>query len=374
MNSINQLVTSIKININELLSMMIEITSLSPSQRGICPEELYFGETFSDHMFIQHFTLEHSWHNAVICPYQSLPLEPFAAFLHSNQKILEGLKAYRNVNGDINLFRPEDNVKRFNRSAKRMLMPEIDESLHLEAIKSLVYLDQDWVPDKQGAFLLIRQIMIAASTKLYHGSSRDYSHYIITRPAGSYFKGELIPISVFVADEYRRAVKDGNGEFKTGGSHMPSILNSEEVIQLGYSQVLLLDPVEGRYIENVGEINIYFVYEGKHVVTPVQNGNILPCIIHDSILKLAPALGYEISEQCLDIDDVLAGIDSGKITEAFGSGTAADILPVGKFEFKGKEYVINNNKTGDVARELYNELTGIQYGTREDKFGWVVPL
>lgn len=354
--------------------MTIEITSLSPSQRGICPEELYFGETFSDHTFIQHFTPEQSWHNAAICPYRSLPLDPSATLLHSSQKIFEGIKAYRNVNGDINLFRPEDNVKRFNRSAKRMLMPEIDENLHLEGIKSLVYLDQDWVPDQQGTFLYLQSTMIETSTKLDHGYCRDYSHYIITIPAGSNFKGELIPISVYVADEYRRAEKGGIGEFKTGSSPVTSLFNSEEVIQLGYSQVVWLDAAEGRFIENVGAMNIYFIYEGKHIVTPVKTDNTLPCIIHDSILKLATALGYEISEQHLDIDDVLAGIDSGKITEVFGCGTAENILSVGKFGFNGKEYVINHNKTGDVAKELYDELTGIQYGTREDKFGWIVSL
>ncbi|XPF94083.1 branched-chain amino acid aminotransferase [Colwellia sp. RE-S-Sl-9] len=354
--------------------MTITINSKHLNERGTCPAEYSFGEIFSDHMFIQQYSPEKHWHNQEIYPYQPLSLDPSAAVLHYSQEIFEGLKAYRNVNDSINLFRPQENIKRFNRSAKRMVMPEVDEALHLEALKSLVYLDQDWVPHQKGSSLYIRPTMIATSAKLGLGASMNYSHYIIAGPAGNYFKGGLVPISVFVADEYRRAVKGGVGEAKTGGNYAASLFASEEVIKLGYSQVLWLDAVEGKYIEEVGAMNICFVYENAHIVTPELSGSILPGITRDSILKLAPALGYEVSEQRLDIDVILADIASGKITEVFGCGTAAVISPVGKLGFKGKEYIINNNETGDVATKLYDNLTGIQYGTCEDKFGWVESL
>lgn len=351
--------------------MSIKIESLAPEKRQSCPEEFSFGVTFSDHMFTQEFEKDKGWHDALISPYHSLLLEPAAAVFHYSQEIFEGLKAYRKSDGSINLFRPEENVKRFNRSAKRMVMPEVDEKLHLEAIMSLVNLDQDWVPDQEGSSLYIRPTMIATSPKLGLGASANYTHFIIAGPAGSYFKEGLSPIPVYVADEYRRAVKGGVGEAKTGGNYAASLYASEDVIKKGYSQVLWLDAVEGRFVEEVGAMNICFVYEGKHIVTPALSGSILPGITRDSILKLAPTLGYEISEQRLDIETILADIDSGKITEVFGCGTAAVISPVGELGFKGKKHIINNNKTGTVSKHLYDELTGIQYGTREDKFGWI---
>jgi branched-chain amino acid aminotransferase len=354
--------------------MTIEIKPLPVDERKTCPKEFSFGVTFSDHMFTQNFDEHKGWHDAMVSPYHAISLDPSAAVFHYSQEIFEGLKAYRNGNGGINLFRPEENVKRFNRSAKRMVMPEVDESLHLAAIKSLVKLDQEWVPDQEGASLYIRPTMIATSPKLGLGASSQYSHFIIAGPAGSYFKGGLTPISVFVADEYRRAVKGGVGEAKTGGNYAASLFASEEVSKLGYSQVLWLDAVEGRYIEEVGAMNICFVYEGKKIVTPMLSGSILPGITRDSILQLAPSIGYEVSEQKLDIEEILADIDNGKITEVFGCGTAAVISPVGKLGFKGNEHIINDNQTGPVSKHLYDELTGIQYGTREDKFGWIVSV
>lgn len=351
--------------------MMIEINSLPIEQCNACPEEYSFGVTFSDHMFLQNFDQDKGWNDANIGPYRPLSLEPSAAVFHYSQEIFEGLKAYRDVNGGINLFRPEENIKRFNRSAKRMVMPVVDENLHLDAIKSLVKIDKNWVPDQKGASLYIRPTMIATSPKLGLGASSTYSHFIITGPAGSYFSGGLTPIAVFVSDEYRRAVKGGVGEAKTGGNYAASLLASEEVSKLGYSQVLWLDAVNGQYIEEVGAMNICFVYEGKKIVTPALSGSILPGITRDSILKLAPTLGYEVSEQKLDINEILADIDSGKITEVFGCGTAAVISPVGELGFKGNKHIINDNQTGPVSKHLYDELTGIQYGTHEDKFGWI---
>ncbi len=351
--------------------MSIKITPLVPEQRQSCPKEYSFGATFSDHMFTQYFDQGEGWHDALISPYHSLSLAPSAAVFHYSQEIFEGLKAYRNSDGNINLFRPEENIKRFNRSAERMVMPKVDEEQHLEAIISLVSLDQDWIPEQQGSSLYLRPTMIATSPKLGLGASSSYCHFIIASPAGSYFKGGLEPISVFVADKYRRAVVGGVGEAKTGGNYAASLYASEEVAKSGFSQVLWLDAIEGKYIEEVGAMNICFVYEGKRIVTPALSGSILPGITRDSILKLAPEMGYQVEEARLDIKQVLADIESGKITEVFGCGTAAVISPVGQLSFEGQDYVVNNNNTGVVAKHIYDELTGIQYGNREDRFNWI---
>ncbi|MCJ8321010.1 MAG: branched-chain amino acid aminotransferase [Colwellia sp.] len=351
--------------------MSIEMQPLEADKRQVCPEEFSFGATFSDHMFTQEYDQDKGWHNALISPYHALTLDPSAAVFHYSQEIFEGLKAYRTQEGKINLFRPEENCKRFNRSAKRIVMPQVDVNVHLEAIEKLVALDHNWVPDQDGASLYIRPTMIATTPKLGLGASASYCHFIITGPAGTYFAGGLQPISVYVADEYRRAVKGGVGEAKTGGNYAASLYASEEVAKKGYSQVLWLDAIEGRYIEEVGAMNICFVYQGKRIVTPALSGSILPGITRDSILQLAPALGYEVSEERLDVEQILADIECGKITEVFGCGTAAVISPVGTFCFKEKDYIINNNETGEVSKHLYDELTGIQYGTKEDRFGWI---
>ncbi|WP_440874543.1 branched-chain amino acid aminotransferase [Thalassotalea sp. PLHSN55] len=351
--------------------MSIELKALEPSKRGSCPEEYSFGGTFSDHMFTQNYDPENGWHNAEISPYHALSLDPSAAVLHYSQEIFEGLKAYRTPEGKINLFRPEENFKRFNRSAKRMVMPEVDVDFHLEALTELIKLDHAWVPNQEGSSLYIRPTMIATSSKLGLGASAAYCHYIIVGPAGAYFQEGFNPVSVYIADTYRRAVVGGVGEAKTGGNYAASLFVSEEVAKLGYSQVLWLDAIEGKYIEEVGAMNICFVYDNKKIVTPALSGSILPGITRDSILKLAPALGYEVSEERLDITQILADIKSGKITEAFGCGTAAVISPVGNLCLKGEDHIINNNVSGKVAKHLYDELTGIQYGTKEDRFGWV---
>ncbi len=351
--------------------MSIEMQPLEADKRHTCPEEFSFGATFSDHMFTQEYDQGKGWHNALISPYHALSLDPSAAVFHYSQEIFEGLKAYKTKDGKINLFRAEENCKRFNRSANRIVMPEVDVEFHLEAINKLVALDHEWVPDQDGSSLYIRPTMIATTPKLGLGASASYTHFIIAGPAGAYFAGGLQPISVYVADEYRRAVKGGVGEAKTGGNYAASLYASEQVAKKGYSQVLWLDAIEGRYIEEVGAMNICFVYEGKRIVTPELSGSILPGITRDSILQLAPAIGYEISEERLDVEQILADIESGKITEVFGCGTAAVISPVGTFCYKEKDYVINNNETGKVSKHLYDELTGIQYGTKEDRFGWI---
>ena len=354
--------------------MSITINPVAISKLATSPKELSFGAVFSDHMFTQVYDEGAGWHDAQISAYHDIILDPAASVLHYGQEIFEGLKAYRRADGGINLFRPEDNIKRFNRSAERMVMPVVDESLHLEALKNLINLDQAWVPDQEDSSLYIRPIMIATTAKLGLGASASYLHYIITGPAGPYYKGGFEPVSVYISNEYRRAVIGGVGDAKTGGNYAASLYVSEQVAKMGYTQVLWLDAIEGRYVEEVGAMNICFVYEGQRIVTPALTGSILPGITRDSLLKLAPKLGYEAGEEKLDVYQVLADIESGKITEVFGCGTAAVISPVGMLFFKGKQYQINNNQSGPVSKHLYDELTGIQYGIREDQFGWVTSL
>ena len=342
--------------------------------RGALPRELGFGNAFSDHMFSQWYDADRGWHDALIGPFQHLTLHPAAAVLHYAQEIFEGLKAYRRPDGGVNLFRPQENIRRFNASATRMGMPTADPDLHLEAIRQLVHTDRAWVPEQPGASYYIRPAMIATTPKLGLGAASSYLHFVIGGPVGPYFKEGFNPVSVYISDVYRRAVKGGVGEAKTGGNYAASLYLSEEVAGRGFTQVLWLDAIEGRYIEEVGAMNICFVRRDGSLVTPALTGSILSGITRDSLLRLAPTLGHPISEERLEIDQVLADIDSGVITEVFGCGTAAVISPVGRLNFKGRDYILNDNQAGPVAQRLYRELTAIQYGQVEDTFGWTIPV
>ena len=354
--------------------MKIKVEPKPEAQRGSCPDNIRFGTVFSDHMFTQTYDKGQGWHDAKITPYRDLSLDPAAAVLHYGQEIFEGLKAYRRSDGGINLFRPEANAWRLNESALRMVMPPVDEGFQVDALKQLVKLDERWVPNVDGASLYIRPVMIATSAKLGLGAADSYLHYIITGPAGPYFEEGFDPVSVYISDTCRRAVVGGVGDAKTGGNYSASLQVSEEAEEKGYTQVLWLDAIEGRFVEEVGAMNICFVHEGKTIVTPELSGSILAGITRDSLLQLAPTLGYEVVEGRIDIHETLADIESGKITEVFGCGTAAVISPVGMLALKGREYVINDNRPGPVAQHLFDELVGIQYGLRDDPFGWVTTV
>ena len=354
--------------------MSITIRALPDNERGSFPENIRFGTVFSDHMFTQVYDEGRGWHDAGIGPYRKFSLDPAAAVLHYGQEVFEGLKAYRRADSGINLFRPDQNMRRFNDSAARMVMPKVDEAFHLEALHTLVSLDHRWVPDQEGSSLYIRPAMIATSPKLGLGAAASYLHFIITGPAGPYFEQGFNPVSVYIADRHRRAVAGGVGEVKTGGNYAASLLVSEEAARKGFTQVLWLDAVEGRFVEEVGAMNICFVYGGSKIVTPSLSGSILPGITRDSLLQLAPVLGYEVGEERLDIHQLLADIEAGEVTEVFGCGTAAVISPVGQLALRDRVHEINNNRPGPVAKHLFDELTGIQYGLRDDPFGWVTPL
>ena len=260
---------------NQVKAMTINIELLSAADRGACPQELNFGSAFSDHMFTQQYDESVGWHDAAIKPFHNFTLHPAASVLHYGQEIFEGLKAYRRPDGGINLFRPDQNVARFNASANRMVMPRVDEQSHLEAIKQLVFADHTWVPDQSGSSLYIRPAMFATTPKLGLGAASAYKHFIIACPVGPYFKEGFNPVSVYISDVIRRAVKGGVGEAKTGGNYAASLFMGEQAAKEGYNQVLWLDAIKGRYVEEVGAMNICFVRKDGTIVTPALTGSIL---------------------------------------------------------------------------------------------------
>jgi len=336
--------------------------------------ELAFGKIMANRMFSQWYTPETEWHEAKIGPYEKICLDPSTAVFHYGQEIFEGAKAYRRPDGNINLFRTWENMARFNDSARRLAMPTVDEEDHLAAIVQLISLEHQWVPDKPGASLYIRPTMIATDAALGVHRSTCYMHYVILSPVDFYFKEGFSPIPVYITHKYHRAVRGGTGNVKAGGNYAASLWVADRARQIGYSQVLWLDAIEARYIEEVGAMNICFVYEGKRVVTPPLTGSILPGVTRDSVLTLAKDLGYEVAEERIDVDEMLRDVESGRITEAFGCGTAAVIAPVGRFRYKDQDFLVNNNELGPVSSLLYKELTDIQFGRIPDRFDWTYTI
>lgn len=350
--------------------MKITVEPLAPGDHKPFPTDLAFGRCFTNRMFSQRYSPDQGWHDARIGPYAPLSLDPSTAVLHYGQEIFEGLKAYRRPDGNINLFRPWENTARFNRSAQRMAMAQVDPEEHLEAIVRLVSLERDWVPTQDGASLYIRPTMIATDVGLGVHASHHYLHYVFLSPVGPYFTTGFNPVAVYISREQVRAVRGGTGEAKTGGNYAASLFVAERAQALGFQQVLWLDALERRYVEEVGAMNIAFVYDGEHIVTPALAGSILPGITRDSVLRLAPNLGYRASEERIEIAQVLQDIRAGRITEAFGIGTAAVIAPVGRLGNEDETVTINDNQLGPVAKRLYQALTDIQYGRAADPYGW----
>lgn len=333
------------------------------------PLKLTFGRNFTDYMF----SMDHSgsgWQNPCIKPYQPLVLQPSANVFHYSQEVFEGQKAYRSKKDEILLFRPQENARRLNRSLQRLCMPEIPEAMFLEAECELLKLEERWVPGQKGASLYIRPTVIGTEAALGVKASSEYLFYIILSPVGPYFKEGFDPVSLWVSETYSRAGSGGTGEAKTGGNYSGSLLATREATQKGYSQVLWLDAGEHRFVEEVGAMNIFFVLDGK-LVTPSLDGTILHGVTRKSVLELAPELGLPVEERRIAIEEVIAGIQAGKLTEIFGAGTAAVISPVGKIAFRGQDHVVGGNQTGPWAKKIFATLTAIQYGEIEDKHGWV---
>ncbi len=332
--------------------------------------KLAFGKYFTDRMMMVEWKAGQEWCAARIEPYAPFVLDPAALVFHYAQEIFEGLKAYKWEDGRIALFRPEMNARRFNRSAARMCMPTVPEDIFLDGIAQLVSLERDWIPTAPGTSLYIRPTLIAVEPVLGVKPSDHYYFYVILSPVGAYYAAGFNPVNIMVEDHFVRAVVGGTGEAKTGGNYASSLMAALEAKKKGYDQVLWLDGSERRYIEEVGAMNMFFVY-GKTIVTAPLNGSILSGITRDSVLTLAPTLGYQVEERQIDVNDLMADIQNGKITEAFGSGTAAVITPVGKLCYKDQELQLSGGKVGEATQLMYDTLTGIQTGKLEDTFGWV---
>jgi branched-chain amino acid aminotransferase len=334
---------------------------------------LSFGIHFTDHMFNMDYHPEQGWHTPRIEPYAPIVMDPATMVLHYGQGIFEGLKAYRTANDAIQLFRPRENLKRMNYSARKLCIPEFDEDLVLNALKKLLTLEKDWVPAAPGTSLYIRPTIVATDPYLGVRASHTYRFFIILSPVGAYYPEGFNPVKILVTREHVRAVRGGVGDTKTMGNYAASLLAGEKAHQAGYTQVLWLDGIEKKYVEEVGSMNIFFVIDNE-LITPALNGSILPGITRDSVLKLAERWGLRTSERKISIDEVLTAHQKGRLNEIFGSGTAAVISPVGELKFEDQIAAINQGKVGPIAQRLFTSIMDIQYGKVEDSLGWVEPV
>lgn len=352
--------------------MNITVTkTTSPKQK---PQgDLTFGDIFSDHMFVMDYDPQNGWHDARIVPYGPITLEPSAMVFHYAQEIFEGLKAYMSKDGHVRLFRPYKNFERMNVSADRLAIPPVDVDFCVEALKQLVELDKDWIPKQEGASLYIRPFIIATDECLGVRPSNKYSLYIICSPSGLYYPEGLNPVKIYVEDKYVRTVRGATGFTKTGGNYASSIKAQVIAHDRGYSQVLWLDGVEQKYVEEVGSMNIFFKIDGE-VVTPMLNGSILSGITRMSTIELLKHWGIPVSERRISIEEVYEAYKSGKLEECFGTGTAAIISPVGELKWEDKIMPVNNNQIGEVTQRIFDTITGIQTGTAKDEFGWVLTV
>ena len=335
--------------------------------------KLGFGHIFTDHMFIMNYDTGEGWHDARIVPYQNLSLSPASMCLHYGQEIFEGLKAYRTAEGKIQLFRPDENFKRMNVSNERMVIPKINEKDALEALTKLLEIEKDWVPHTEGAALYIRPFIIAVDPYVGVRPADHYLFMIILSPSGAYYSTGLNPVKIYVETKYVRAVRGGTGFAKTAANYAISLAGQDEAHKQDYEQVLWLDGVERKYIEEVGSMNIFFVIYGE-VITPELTGSVLPGITRKSAIEVCRSKGYKVTERRITIQEVADAYDAGKLDEVFGTGTAAVISPVGHLKWDDKIMEINDNKIGKVSQMLYDTMTGIQWGKIPDTFGWTYEI
>ncbi|MBO1004907.1 branched-chain amino acid aminotransferase [Pseudogracilibacillus auburnensis] len=334
---------------------------------------LDFGTIFTDHMFLMDYKEGEGWYDPRIVPYQSLTLDPAAIIFHYGQTVFEGLKAYITEGGEVQLFRPEKNFERLNHSNDRLCIPHIDEQFALEALKQLVEIEKDWIPTEEGTSLYIRPFIIATEPYLGVAPSKQYKLMIILSPVGAYYKEGINPVKIAVENQYVRAVLGGTGEAKTAGNYAASLMAQEVVSKDGFAQVLWLDGVEKKYIEEVGSMNVFFKINGE-IITPALNGSILQGVTRDSVIQLLKHWGLPVVERRIAMAEIAEAYESGTLEEAFGTGTAAVISPIGQLTWEEKDLIINDGKTGEISKKLYDTLTGIQYGKVEDPFGWAVKV
>ncbi|MBO7297802.1 MAG: branched-chain amino acid aminotransferase [Clostridia bacterium] len=353
--------------------MEIKITKTTSPSTMPSEDKLGFGRVFTDHMFIMDYEEGKGWHNARIEPFGRISLHPASTVLHYGAEIFEGLKAYRRADGGVQLFRPMENIKRMNNSAERMSLPLVDEQDALEILTAFVQLEERFVPKSFGTSLYLRPFIFGNDEHLgVHAVSRA-TFMLIASPSGSYYAEGINPVKIMIESEDVRTVRGGTGYAKCGGNYAASTRAGERAAKKGYSQVLWLDGVERKYIEEVGAMNVMFKIDGE-IVTPKLTGSILPGITRKSCIEVLKKLGYTVSERLLSVDELVEAMKAGKLEEAWGCGTAAVVSPIGKLAYGEDEYEINGGKIGEVTQKLYDILTGIQWGKLPDEFGWVYKI
>ncbi|MCK8099285.1 branched-chain amino acid aminotransferase [Bacillus sp. 2CMS4F] len=355
------------------MNKLIEREKITSKKEKPDPSSLGFGKYFTDYMFVMDYEEEKGWHRPRLTPYAPIMLDPSSSVFHYGQAVFEGLKAYRTEDGRVLLFRPEQNMKRLNRSCQRMSMPPLDEELVLEALTQLVELEKEWVPREKGTSLYIRPFVIATEPSLGVKASKNYTFMIVLSPVGSYYGDQLQPINIYVEDEFVRAVNGGVGNAKTSGNYAASLQAQQKANELGYDQVLWLDAIEKKYAEEVGSMNIFFVINGE-VVTPALSGSILSGITRASAIELIRSWGIPVREERISIDDIYAASARGELTEVFGTGTAAVVTPVGELNIHGRTVIVNDRQIGEISKKLYQTITDIQLGKVKDPFRWTVEV
>ena len=349
----------------------VELTK-NPKQKPD-PDSLRFGTVFTDHMFVMDYDPENGWHDGKIVPYGPLALDPATVVFHYGQEMFEGLKAYKTKEGKVQLFRPDMNAKRTNNTNKRMCIPQIDEQMYIDAIKELVAVDKDWIPQKPDTALYIRPFIIGTDKFLGVAASNTYKFIIILSPVGPYYESGLAPTRIYVENEFVRSAPGGTGYAKIGGNYAAAMIAEQKAHDMGYDQVLWLDAKEGKYVEEIGTSNAFFKIDGELYTAPLE-GTILPGITRDSMITVMKDWGYKVNEVRFTIEDVFKAAEEGRLEEVFATGTAAVISPVGELYWNDRHIVINNNEIGELSKKLYDELYGIQTGEKADTRGWIVPV
>lgn len=349
----------------------VELTK-NPKQKPD-PDSLRFGTVFTDHMFVMDYDPENGWHDGKIVPYGPLALDPATVVFHYGQEMFEGLKAYKTKEGKVQLFRPDMNAKRTNNTNKRMCIPQIDEQMYIDAIKELVAVDKDWIPQKPDTALYIRPFIIGMDKFLGVAASNTYKFIIILSPVGPYYESGLAPTRIYVENEFVRSAPGGTGYAKIGGNYAAAMIAEQKAHDMGYDQVLWLDAKEGKYVEEIGTSNAFFKIDGELYTAPLE-GTILPGITRDSMITVMKDWGYKVNEVRFTIEDVFKAAEEGRLEEVFATGTAAVISPVGELYWNDRHIVINNNEIGELSQKLYDELYGIQTGEKADTRGWIVPV
>ncbi len=351
----------------------IPVTRTAHPKTRPADDSLSFGTVFTDHIFVMDYEEGKGWHDPRIIPYEAFSLDPASSVLHYAQAVFDGLKAFRGKDGEVRLFRPRKHAERLNKSCERLCIPELDVELVLESFRRLVDVDRDWVPSKAGTSLYLRPTVIANENFLGVRPAKAYTYFLILSPVGPYYAEGINPVKILAADEYVRAVPGGLGAAKTAANYAASLYGAEVAKKAGYTQVLWLDGVQHKYLDEVGTMNI-MVKIGDEIVTPALNGAILAGVTRDSILTLMRDWGLKVSERAISIDEVIEASKKGTLAEMWGTGTAAVVSPVGELGYKGQKIIINGGKTGELTQKLYDAIVGIQYGQTNDAHGWTEPV